>query len=100
MHGPGYQNSALHNANIDTHRKESNDVWLAQEELRVRTGHDVWVCVEGQENSEKTEVEACLRVRDLGRYRGGKFRSIIMNCQNWSTAWPKMPTNTRIEGRC
>ena len=58
MYGPGYQNSALHNANVDTNRKESNDVWLAQEELRVRSDHDVSVCGEGQENSKKTEVEA------------------------------------------
>ena len=65
MYGLGDQNSALHDANDDTNRKESNDVWLAREELRVRSGHSAWVCVE---SSEKTEVRASQRVLDLGRY--------------------------------
>ena len=62
-----YQNSALHNANVDTDRKEANDVWSAQEELCVRFGYDVCACVEVQENSEKNEVEACRKALDLDR---------------------------------
>ena len=62
-----YLNSALHNANVDTDRKEANDVWSAQEELRVRSGYDVWACVEVQENSDKTEFEACRKALDLDR---------------------------------
>ena len=42
-----------------------------QEELRVRFGYDVWACVEVQENSEKTEVEACRKTLHLGRYTRG-----------------------------
>ena len=68
MYGLGYKDSALHNANVDTDRKGSNDVWLAQESLRVRSEHGVLVCVGDQENSEKTEVGACRRALDLGRY--------------------------------
>ena len=76
--------------------KESNDVWLAQEGLRVRSDHGVLVCVGVQEKSEETEVGACRRVLDLGRYGqilcqvaiGGRVlpderkRSIIMDRQN------------------
>ena len=50
MYGLGYKDSALHNANADTDRKGSNDVWLAQEGLRVRSEQGVLVCVEDQEN--------------------------------------------------
>ena len=63
-----HQNSALHNANVDIDRKESNDVWSAQEELRVRSGFDVWMCVWDQENSEKTDVGVCRRVLDMRTY--------------------------------
>ena len=116
MYEVGYQHSALHNANVDTNRKESNDVWLAQEESRVRSSHDVWVCVEGQENSEKTEVEACRRVLDMGRYLGansvpiGDRRKIATQqtkeehhhglSELVQRPGQKMPTNTRIEGQC
>ena len=31
IYGLGYEDSALHHANVDTDRKGSNDVWLAQE---------------------------------------------------------------------
>ena len=61
------QNSALHNANVDTDRKEANDVWSAPEVLRVRSGYDVWACVEVEENSEKTEVEACRKALGLAK---------------------------------
>ena len=47
MYGLGYKDSALHNANVDTDRKGSNDVWLAQESLRVRSEHGVLICVWG-----------------------------------------------------
>ena len=57
----------LHNANVDTDRKEANDVWSAPEVLRVRSGYDVWACVEVQENSEKTEVEACRKALGLAK---------------------------------
>ena len=39
--------------------------------IRVITdcsGHDVLVCAGDQENSEKTEIGACRRALDLGRY--------------------------------
>ena len=36
--------------------------------VHVRSGHDVLVCVGDQENSEKTEIGACPRALDLGRY--------------------------------
>ena len=52
---------------FDTDGKEANDVWSAPEELRVRSGYDVWACVEVQENSEKNEVEACRKALDLDR---------------------------------
>ena len=68
MYGLGYKDSALHNANVDTDRKGSNDVWLAQEGLRVRSEHGVLVREGDLENSEKTEVGACRRALDLGRY--------------------------------
>ena len=41
---------------FDTDRKEANDVW-----------YDVWACVEVQENSEKTEVEACRKALGLAK---------------------------------
>ena len=70
MYGLGYKDSALHNANVGTDSKGSNDVWPAQGELRVRSGYDVWACVEGQETSEKTEVGACRRALDPEGRRG------------------------------
>ena len=68
MYGLGYQDSALYNSDLDTDRKGSNNIWLAQEGLRVRSEHGVLVCVGDQENSEKTEVGACRRALELGRY--------------------------------
>ena len=58
--------SAVNNAEVDTDRKGSNNIWLALEGLRVRSGG---VCgyVWGIENSEKTEVGVCRRALDLGR---------------------------------
>ena len=45
MYGLGYKDSALHKANGDTDRKGSNDVWVAQEGLRVRSERGVLVRV-------------------------------------------------------
>ena len=78
-----YQNSALHNANVDTNRKESHDVWLAQEELRVRSGYDVSVRVERQENSEKTKVQPCRKALDLGRYT---WANSVPSGDRWKSA--------------
>ena len=50
------QNSALHNANVDTDRTKANDVWSLPKELRVRSGYGVEV----QENS-------CRKALDLNR---------------------------------
>ena len=55
--------SAIYNADVDTDRKGSNDVWLAQEGLRVRSEHGVLVWVGDQETSEKT-VEGLLTWED------------------------------------
>ena len=60
--------SALRNADADPDEEGPGDRWMALEGLRVRSGHDVLVCVGDQENSEKTEVRACRRALDLGRY--------------------------------
>ena len=59
--------SALHNDHADPDEEGPGDEWMALEGLRVRSGHDVLVCVGSQEISEKTEVGACRRAVDLGR---------------------------------
>ena len=58
----GYQDLALCNSDVDTDRKGSNDVWLEQEGLRVRSEHGALVCVGDQENPERTEVGVCRRL--------------------------------------
>ena len=69
MYGLGYKDSALHNAEVDTARKGSNNLWLAPEGLRVRSQHGVLVCVgEIRRIPKKTEVGACRRALGLGRY--------------------------------
>ena len=63
-----FTDSAPHNADADPDEEGPGDEWVALEGLRVRSGHDVLVRVEDQENSENTEVGACRRAPDLGRY--------------------------------
>ena len=77
MHGFRYQNSALNNANVNTNRKESNNVWLAQEDFHLRSDHGVWICLGDYENMEKTEAGA-------GLLSDERKRSIIMDPQNSS----------------
>ena len=68
-----HTDSALHNGDADPDEEGPGDEWMALEGLRVRSGHDVLVCVGDQKNSEKTEVGACRRALDLGRYTRAEF---------------------------
>ena len=97
MYGLGHQNSALHNANVDT------------EDLRVRSNHSVWVCLVVRRSWRKPKsghVELFLiwegtRGQILCQVGiGGRLlpderkRSIIMDRQNWFSSLAKDASKT------
>ena len=69
MYGFGYKDSALYTADVDTDTQGSNNVWLAQEGLRVRSEHGVLVCVGGSgkfgENRSRCMSKALLTWEDF-----------------------------------
>ena len=63
-----HQNSALHNANVDTDSKRIQRCLVGARGTPLPFWFRCVACVEDQENSEKTEVEACRKALDLGRH--------------------------------
>ena len=56
---PWYTDFALHNADVDTDRKGSDDEWLAkakQKGIRVRSQHDALACVVAQDDCEENHL--------------------------------------------